>query len=96
MVAFSANPDMIRQSEKESGGIRNSAELINEAMSPLFLAVVEATEEAILNSLFQAESMTGHNGTEVSALPVDVVLEINGRYSGIRKTETEDSVVELP
>jgi D-aminopeptidase len=50
--------------------------LRNDDISPLFLAVIEATEEAILNSLFAAESMTGQKGRRVEALPVDKVLEL--------------------
>jgi len=45
-------------------------------MSPLFLAVVEATEEAIYNSLFMAEDMVGFKGHRVEALPIDEVLGI--------------------
>lgn len=50
--------------------------LRNEAMSPLFLATIEATEEAILNSLFAAESMTGHRNHHVKSLPIEKVLEM--------------------
>lgn len=45
------------------------------SLNPLFMAVVEATEEAILNSLFMATSVTGHRG-EAQALPLDRVREI--------------------
>ena len=48
----------------------------NDYMSPLFLAAVEATEEAIWNALFTAEDMKGMNGQSIEALPVDKVLEI--------------------
>ncbi|MCA1577613.1 MAG: P1 family peptidase [Acidobacteria bacterium] len=47
----------------------------NDAMSPLFLAVIEATEEAIYNSLFRANTITG-KGHTVEALPLDRTLEI--------------------
>jgi len=50
--------------------------LRNEAVSPLFMAVIEATEEAILNSLFHAESMRGRADHTVEALPVEKVLKI--------------------
>ena len=50
--------------------------LANSQMSPIFAATIEATAEALLNSLFMAESMTGHNGNHVDALPVDQVLEM--------------------
>ncbi len=48
-------------------------------MSPLFLAVIEATEEAVYNSLFRATTMTG-NGHTVEALPIEKTLEILRRY----------------
>lgn len=53
-------------------------QLSNEEMSPLFVAVIEATEEAILNSLFRATTMTG-NGKTVQALPLEPVLRQLGR-----------------
>lgn len=60
------------------GGMGSSlvTELLpNDAMSPLFLAAIEATEEAIYNSLFRATTMTGR-GRIVEALPIDRTLEI--------------------
>ena len=51
-------------------------ELPNDAVSPLFLATIEATEEAIMNSLFAAEDMTGYQGHRRDALPVGKVLEL--------------------
>ena len=53
--------------------------LSNDAMSPLFLATIEATEEAILNSLTKATTVTG-NGTTVDALPIERVKEILKKY----------------
>ena len=55
---------------------RNPAALIqNDAMSPLFLATIEATEEAVYNSLFKAETVES-NGRRVEALPVDRALAL--------------------
>jgi D-aminopeptidase len=54
---------------------RSLKTLGNDAMSPLFLAVIEATEEAIYNSLFKATTTTG-KGHTVEALPLDRTLEI--------------------
>ena len=54
--------------------------LRNDAVSPLFLAVIEATEEAILNSLFMAESTTGFKNHVVEKLPVNKVLTILKKY----------------
>jgi D-aminopeptidase len=64
------------------GGIGSSL-LSNDAMSPLFQAVIEATEEAIYNSLFRAQTMTGR-GRTIQALPLDKTLEILRRYNVIR------------
>ncbi|MDD1444292.1 P1 family peptidase, partial [Dolichospermum sp. ST_sed3] len=50
--------------------------LRNDAMSPLFMAVIEATEEAIINSLFVAETMTGKEGHTIKALPKEDVIKI--------------------
>lgn len=57
----------------------NQKVLHNDAMSPLFAAAIEATEEAIINSLFAAEDMTG-NGNTVKALPSKKVLEIMRKF----------------
>ncbi len=54
-------------------------ELANEEMSGLFEGVVEATEEAIYNSLFMATSVTG-SGRTVSAIPIDSVKAILTKY----------------
>ena len=63
--------------------VRNPAKLLtNEACSPLFVAVIEATEEAIYNSLLQATTTTG-NGHTVQALPIDRTIEILRKYSVI-------------
>lgn len=43
-------------------------------MTPIFMAAIEATEEAVLNSLFRAHDVTGFDGKTVTALPVDQVL----------------------
>ncbi len=58
--------------------------LSNEAMSPLFLAVIEATEEAIYNSLFRATTITGRGHT-VEALPIDRTLEILRKYKALKE-----------
>lgn len=60
--------------------------LKNQGMTPLFLAAIEATEEAILNSLFTAVAMEGRDGNKVEALPKEKVLEMlvnSVRHSGV-------------
>ncbi|MDF0706754.1 P1 family peptidase [Flagellimonas okinawensis] len=56
--------------------IQNVPSLRNEAMTPLFLATIEATEEAILNSLFAGETMIGRDGHKIEALPKTRVLDM--------------------
>jgi D-aminopeptidase len=60
--------------------LQATAELPNNDMSALFQGVVEATEEAIYNSLFMATSVT-HRGRTVDAIPLDRVREILARYN---------------
>lgn len=74
-IAFSTAP-AVRRGPLPPGAISRTAEtLTNDALSPLFAAVAEATEEAILNSLFRAQTVRGARGA-VRALPLDSVLTI--------------------
>ncbi|WP_218921484.1 P1 family peptidase [Haliscomenobacter hydrossis] len=61
--------------------------LRNDAMSGLFMAAIEATEEAILNSLFQATTTEGKDGHKIEALPLDKVLPILKKYNKKVKNE---------
>ena len=56
--------------------VQTTPALRNGAMTPLFLATIEATEEAILNSLFAGETMVGRDGHKIEALPKEKVLEM--------------------
>ena len=53
----------------------------NRRSSPLFLAVIEATEEAIVNSLFKATTVIGRDGNTRHALPLELTLDIMRRYN---------------
>jgi L-aminopeptidase/D-esterase-like protein len=57
--------------------------LPNDAISPLFLATAQATEEAIVNALIAAKTMVGINGNTVYALPHDRLIEILKEYKRI-------------
>jgi D-aminopeptidase len=57
--------------------------LSNSQMTPLFLAVVEAAEEAIYNSLFMASSMTGVGNSRVEAIDLDDVVKICEKYKAL-------------
>jgi D-aminopeptidase len=80
VFAFSTAPEVRINSAKP---MQPGAELSNESMSPLFEAVIEATEEAIYNSLLRACDMQG-NGHRVNALPINQTLEILKRYNVVR------------
>ncbi len=56
----------------------------NDAMSPIFEAVIEATEEAIINSLFKATSISGAGRHTVEALPIDETVRIMKKYGRIK------------
>jgi len=80
-IAFSTAADVRIRSlgQNERNTPRSVKTLANDAVSPLFLAVIEATEEAIYNSLFRATTTTGR-GKTVEALPLDRTLEILRRH----------------
>src|SRR5207247_9466635 len=81
--AFATAPELrIRTAAGNRASKSNVTLLSNDAMSPLFLAVIEATEEAIYNSLFRATTTTGRGHT-VDALPIDRALEILRRHSAL-------------
>jgi len=70
VIAFSTAEDVRRTVERRSQ-VWAYPEVPNELMSPLFQAVIEATEEAIYNSLCMAETMIGYQGRIIEALPLE-------------------------
>jgi D-aminopeptidase len=89
VIAFSTAKE-VRRGPASIGGsdstrrLRATAELPKDDMSSLFEGVVEATEEAIYNSLFMATSVT-QRGRPVEAIPLDRVREILARYNVSRR-----------
>jgi D-aminopeptidase len=82
-IAFSTALEVrIKNPSANPNALRQVTLLPNNAMSPLFEAVIEATEEAIYNSLFRATTMTGR-GRTVEALPLEKTLEILKKYGMI-------------
>jgi D-aminopeptidase len=75
VIAFSTAEEVRRTPERRSK-VWAYPEVPNDFMSPLFQAAIEATEEAIYNSLCRAETMTGHRGITVSALPLDRLADM--------------------
>jgi D-aminopeptidase len=83
VIAFSTDKSL-RSAHRSSQGTETGTLLRNDAASPLFQAVREATEEAVLNSLFKATTVTGHEGHSAEAIPIARVLEICRRFGAIR------------
>lgn len=69
VIAFSSAEEVRRTKERRSQ-VWAYPEVPNDWMSPLFQATIEATEEAIYNSLCMAETITGYHGARVVALPL--------------------------
>jgi D-aminopeptidase len=81
-IAFSTAPQ-VRIRTQEKALTRHLEVLTNDAMSPLFLAAIEATEEAVYNSMFRATTTTAHGHT-VEALPIEKTTEILRKYKVIK------------
>ena len=83
VIAFSTyEKNRVKHNEK-SLNLEERSLLRNDDMSPLFLATIEATEEAIINSLFAAKTMTGKEGRTVQALPLDEVIQMMKNHNRI-------------
>ena len=82
VIAFSVARENLIDSSERSPVIKSEF-LSNNSVSSLFLATIEATEEAILNSLFAAQTMTGRDGNTIEKLPIEEVLKIMKKYNRI-------------
>ncbi len=80
VIAFSSSPDV--RIEASEPVYRPKDLLSNESMSPLFEAVIEATEEAIYNSMFKAHDVSG-NGHTVKALPLKETIDLLKKHNAI-------------
>jgi D-aminopeptidase len=81
-IAFSTAPQ-VRIHANNKAPTRTIEVLTNDAISPLFQAAIEATEEAIYNSMFKAATTTG-NGHTVEALPIEKTVEILKQHKAIK------------
>jgi L-aminopeptidase/D-esterase-like protein len=80
-IAFStANPGIARAT-----GVHDLKMLANEQLNPIFLATVQATEEAVVNAMVAAETMTGINNHTVIGLPHDRLREALKKYNRLAK-----------
>ena len=81
-IAFStANKDEFGKNE----GVANIQMLPNDRINQLFVATVQATEEAIINAMVAAETMTGYKGGTIYALPHDRLREVLKKYNRLQK-----------
>lgn len=83
VIAFSTDTSL-RIAHESNTHTHTTNTLRNDAMSPLFMAVIEASEEAIINSLFAAEAMTGKDGHTIKALPKEEVIKILKKHQAIK------------
>ena len=87
LIAFS-NHAGNRVHRFSEDALRTTVQLEEPRMDDLFVATVEATEEAVLNALVAAETMTGRDGHTVEALPHDALLRVMRRYGRVGQRET--------
>ena len=77
VIAFSTDPGVRRPRTSDTPVASNV--LVNDSMSPLFAATVEATEEAIYNAIFKATTVTSSRGT-LEAIPIEDLKRILEKY----------------
>ncbi len=80
VIAFSTAEEL-RVLHQPVKPVNQAGYLHNDFTSQLFMAAIEATEEAIINSLFAAKTMTGYKGRTIEALPLDQVTPILKKYN---------------
>jgi D-aminopeptidase len=85
VIAFSTDQRVRRPRENAEPIL--TPELVNESMSPLFAATVEATEEAIYNAILKATTVTGSRGT-LEALPLEQTISILEKYNVLEWDKT--------
>lgn len=84
-VAFSTAPELRGRHSAEPGTLEGAPCVRNDDMTPLFMAAIEATEEAILNSLFAAHDVKTWRGDTLTALPKNEVLDMLGRAGALAR-----------
>jgi D-aminopeptidase len=83
VIALSTAPEL-RIPYSSSSKFYETKILRDDYLSPLFLATIEATEEAIINSLFAARTMTGKDGHKTVSIPVNDVIGLMKKYNRIK------------
>lgn len=80
VIAFSTSRTIPYEPKEK---VRKEELLYSDYCSPLFCAVVEATEEAIINSLLKATTVVGNQGHKADAIPIDEVIQICEKYNSL-------------
>jgi len=79
IVSFSTSPAEVNHEDQQKPSV--IAPVANAAINPIFEATVQATEEAIVNALVAAETMTGYKGARVFGIPHDELRAVLKRYN---------------
>ncbi len=80
VIAFSTAVEL-RSAFESRGRTEGAPVLRNDDLSPLFQAAIEATEEAVYNSMLKAVDVIGRDGNRIEALPLDRLFEIGKKYN---------------
>jgi D-aminopeptidase len=80
VIAFSTAREL-RSAFESSASTEGAPVLRNDDLSPLFQAAIEATEEAVYNSMLKAVTVVGRDGNRVEALPLDRLLEVGKKFN---------------
>jgi D-aminopeptidase len=80
VIAFSTAREL-RSAFESASRTEGGAVLRNDDLSPLFQATIEATEEAVYNSMLKAVDVVGDKGNRIEALPIDRLLEVGKKYN---------------
>jgi D-aminopeptidase len=83
VIAFSTNTGM--RIAHNGNATNTQTVLSNDAVTPLFMAAIEASEEAIINSMLKAETMKGKSGRTIEALPLEELKKVFLKYNRVLK-----------
>lgn len=80
VIAFSS-AESLRSGFRSDSPTEDGAVLRGDRLSPLFQAAIEATEEAVYNSMLKATTVVGRNGNTREAISVEALLEVGRKYN---------------
>ena len=87
VIAFSTAKDLRVPHDAKALTLQQGGTVRNDDMTPIFMATIEATEEAVINSLFAAKDVKGFNGKTAKALPVNKVLKMLKSHNALKPAE---------